>query len=58
MADTDAMVAQVDQMLRANGLAEFGDDVVIVSGAPVGIPGTTNSILVHKVGEESGHQRA
>jgi pyruvate kinase len=56
--NTDAMVAQVDQMLRANGLAEFGDDVVIVSGAPVGIPGTTNSILVHKVGEESGHHRA
>ena len=51
VADTDAMVTQVDQTLRANGLAEIGDYVVIVSGAPVGIPGTTNSILVHKVGE-------
>ncbi|MGV8964829.1 MAG: pyruvate kinase [Cellulomonas sp.] len=57
VADTDAMVTQVDQTLRANGLAEIGDYVVIVSGAPVGIPGTTNSILVHKVGEESGHHR-
>ncbi|WP_407342582.1 pyruvate kinase [Pengzhenrongella phosphoraccumulans] len=57
VADTDAMVGQVDQTLRANGLAEIGDYVVIVSGAPVGIPGTTNSILVHKVGEESGHRR-
>ena len=56
--DTDEMVTQVDQTLRANGLAEFGDYVVIVSGAPVGIPGTTNSILVHKIGEESGHKRA
>jgi len=56
--DTDAMVIQVDQTLRANGLAEFGDYVVIVSGAPVGIPGTTNSILVHKIGEESGHHHA
>ena len=54
--DTDAMVTQVDQTLRANGLAEFGDYVVIVSGAPVGMPGTTNSILVHKIGEESGHR--
>ncbi|NMR20703.1 pyruvate kinase [Cellulomonas fimi] len=55
--DTDAMVQQVDQTLRAHGLAELGDYVVIVSGAPVGVPGTTNSILVHKIGEESGHPR-
>ncbi|KGM14339.1 pyruvate kinase [Cellulomonas bogoriensis] len=49
---TDAMVMQVDQMLRANGLAEEGDRVVIVCGAPVGVPGTTNSLLVHKIGTE------
>ncbi len=46
----DQMVSQVDSTLQANGLAEPGDRVVIVSGAPVGVPGTTNSILVHKVG--------
>ncbi|MDR0482595.1 MAG: pyruvate kinase, partial [Cellulomonadaceae bacterium] len=46
----DAMIGQVDSTLQANGLAEPGDRVVIVSGAPVGVPGTTNSILVHKVG--------
>ena len=56
--DTDAMVTQVDQTLRSNGLAEFGEYVVIVSGAPIGIPGTTNSILVHKIGEASGHHRS
>lgn len=49
---TDAMVRQVDQTLRANGLAEDGDLVVIVFGAPVGVPGTTNSLLVHKIGSE------
>jgi pyruvate kinase len=49
---TDAMVEQVDQTLRANGLAELGDYVVVVSGAPVGVAGTTNSILVHKIGED------
>lgn len=50
VGSVDAMVGQVDQTLQANGLAEVGDRVVIVSGAPVGVPGTTNSILVHKVG--------
>src|SRR5690606_9706964 len=34
---TDAMVRQVDQTLQANGLAENGDLVVIVFGAPVGV---------------------
>ncbi len=52
--NTDAMVAQVDATLRAHGLAEEGDLVVVVSGAPVGQAGTTNSILVHKIGEELG----
>jgi pyruvate kinase len=56
--DTDAMVQQVDLTLQANGLAEIGDYVVVVCGAPVGIPGTTNSILVHKIGEESNHRHA
>jgi pyruvate kinase len=50
--NTDTMVTQVDATLRANGLAEEGDLVVIVSGAPVGQAGTTNSILVHKIGDE------
>ena len=45
---TDEMVSQVDQTLRANGLVDGGDRVVIVFGAPVGVPGTTNSLLVHK----------
>jgi pyruvate kinase len=50
VAHSDAMVVQVNQTLRANGLAETGDLVVIVFGAPVGVPGTTNSLLVHKIG--------
>lgn len=50
VAHSDAMVVQVNQTLRANGLAESGDLVVIVYGAPVGVPGTTNSLLVHKIG--------
>ena len=50
--DTDAMVSQVDSTLRANGLAEIGDYVVVVAGAPVGVVGSTNSIVVHKIGDE------
>lgn len=49
---TDAMVRQVDTTLQANGLAETGDLVVVVAGAPVGVAGTTNSILVHRIGDE------
>ena len=53
VAHTDAMVLQVDQTLLVNGLAEDGDLVVIVFGAPVGVPGTTNSLVVHRIGGDS-----
>jgi len=49
---TDAMVNQVDSTLRAQGLAEVGDYVVVVAGAPVGVVGSTNSIVVHKIGDD------
>ncbi|MEY9850801.1 pyruvate kinase [Leifsonia sp. EB41] len=48
---TDQMVAQVDEALKSRGLAENGDKVIIISGSPPGIPGTTNDIRVHKVGD-------
>lgn len=48
--NSDEMVAQVDQKLQADGLAEPGDVVVVVSGAPVGVPGTTNNMRVHRIG--------
>jgi len=55
VAHTDAMVLQVELTLRANGLAEDGDLVIIVFGAPVGVPGTTNSLVVHRIGADLGH---
>ncbi|GLI28830.1 pyruvate kinase [Agromyces rhizosphaerae] len=48
---TDQMVAQVDEVLSREGLAVEGEKVVIISGSPPGIPGTTNDIRVHNVGE-------
>jgi pyruvate kinase len=56
VAHTDAMVLQVELTLRSQGLAEDGDLVVIVFGAPVGIPGTTNSLVVHRMGLEGDHR--
>jgi len=51
VGETDEMVATVDQLLQERGLAEAGDRVVVVAGAPVGISGTTNSLFVHKIGD-------
>jgi pyruvate kinase len=48
---TDDMVRQVDQLLMANGRASRGDLVVIVAGSPPGIPGSTNALRVHRIGD-------
>ncbi|MFV0286412.1 MAG: pyruvate kinase [Demequina sp.] len=50
----DDMVNMVDAKLKADGLVEDGDYVVVVSGTPVGMPGTTNSVFVHKIGQVRG----
>lgn len=48
---TDLMYLQVDDHLLSSGLAEVGDKVVVISGSPPGIVGSTNDIRVHKVGD-------
>jgi pyruvate kinase len=48
---TDAMYHQVDEVLLREGLAEPGDKVVVISGSPPGIPGSTNDVRVHVVGD-------
>jgi pyruvate kinase len=48
---TDEMMHQVDEIVLAQGLANIGDEVVVVAGTPPGIPGSTNSLRVHKVGD-------
>jgi pyruvate kinase len=48
---TDEMMHQVDELLLANGLAKIGEEVVVVAGTPPGIPGSTNSLRVHRVGD-------
>ncbi|MFT4285990.1 MAG: pyruvate kinase, partial [Protaetiibacter sp.] len=48
---TDAMYKQVDEILLENKVASIGDKVVVISGSPPGIPGSTNDLRVHVVGD-------
>jgi pyruvate kinase len=48
---TDEMVAQVDEQLLNIGRVEKGDLVVIIAGSPPGIPGSTNALRVHRMGD-------
>ncbi|KJL18895.1 Pyruvate kinase [Microbacterium azadirachtae] len=48
---TDMMFHQVDEHLLGSGLAEVGDKVVVISGSPPGIVGSTNDLRIHRVGD-------
>jgi pyruvate kinase len=48
---TDEMVMQADALLLQSGRCKAGDLVVIVAGSPPGIPGSTNAMRVHRVGD-------
>ncbi|GAA3172234.1 MULTISPECIES: pyruvate kinase [Streptomyces] len=51
---TDEMVAQVDEQLLKIGRCEKGDLVIITAGSPPGVPGSTNLVRVHRIGEDDG----
>jgi pyruvate kinase len=48
---TDEMVMQVDNLLINSNRVKRGELVLIVAGSPPGIPGSTNAMRVHKVGD-------
>ena len=48
---TDQMARQVDESLLESGRCVEGDTVVIVGGSPPGIPGSTNALRVHHMGD-------
>ena len=48
---TDQMARQVDESLLESGRCVDGDRVVIVAGSPPGIPGSTNALRVHRIGD-------
>jgi pyruvate kinase len=47
-------VKQADTLLIQSGRAHEGENVVIVAGSPPGIPGSTNAMRVHRVGDAVG----
>jgi pyruvate kinase len=51
---TDEMVKQVDTFLLNSKRCKEGELVVIVAGSPPGIPGSTNAMRVHRVGDAVG----
>ncbi|MGH3500964.1 MAG: pyruvate kinase [Nocardioidaceae bacterium] len=48
---TDEMVMQVDRALLDIRRCLQGDQVVIVAGSPPGIPGSTNALRIHRMGD-------
>ncbi|MDO5633845.1 MAG: pyruvate kinase [Micrococcus sp.] len=55
---TDKMTAAVDRSLLTERIAQEGDLVVLVAGAPPGKAGSTNTLKVHTVGDmlDAGHK--
>ncbi|MGE9807708.1 MULTISPECIES: pyruvate kinase [unclassified Janibacter] len=51
VSHTDQMAMQVDELLLSAGRVTEGDLVVIVAGSPPGIPGSTNALRVHRIGD-------
>ena len=48
---TDEMVMQVDRSLLEIGRVKEGEEVVIVAGSPPAIPGGTNALRIHRMGD-------
>jgi pyruvate kinase len=48
---TDDMVLLLDSALLDIGRCQVGEQVVIVAGAPPGIPGSTNALRAHRMGD-------
>ncbi len=51
VSHTDEMVKQVDGLLLESKRTTVGDLVMIVAGSPPGIPGSTNAMRVHRMGD-------
>jgi pyruvate kinase len=52
--DMEASVSDALSIVQENGFVNSGDNVVITSGIPLGVPGTTNLVQVYTVGRIIG----
>jgi pyruvate kinase len=48
---TDEMIEEAEATLLGDGSVRPGDTIVIISGAPMWVTGTTNLLKLHHVGE-------
>jgi pyruvate kinase len=51
---TDDLIRGLDEVMLAVGHVQEGDRVVVISGAPPGIAGSTNNVRVHVIGALGG----
>ncbi|WP_298443294.1 pyruvate kinase [Gordonia sp. (in: high G+C Gram-positive bacteria)] len=51
-SSTDAMIDQLDEFCEVNGELKRGSVVVVVAGAPPQVPGSTNLLHLHRIGEQ------
>jgi pyruvate kinase len=51
LSSTDEMVNVLDAVLMERGCVAPGDAVVLLAGQPIGRPGSTNMMKLHRVGE-------
>jgi pyruvate kinase len=51
-SDMAGLIADADDLVRKEKLAEDGDRVVIVAGWSPAMPNTMNGIIIHTVGEK------
>lgn len=50
LASTDAMIKEVEASLIYSRIAGKGDSIVITAGSPLGTPGKTNLMKLHRIG--------
>src|SRR5438094_5548419 len=48
---TDEMIEEIEARLLGDGSVRAGDTIVIISGAPMWVAGTTNLLKLHRIGE-------
>jgi pyruvate kinase len=48
---TDEMVEEIEAALLGDGTVRIDDVIVIISGSPMWVTGTTNLLKLHRVGE-------
>ena len=48
---TDEMIEEAEARLLGDGSVRAGDTIVIISGAPMWVAGTTNLLKLHRIGE-------